>query len=581
MDKLFSKMDLAELVQKCNSLGMYSDGDKECLMNRLVSYHNDDPMSRTSFEKFTDTKIQNDCLSFKIGSTGPRSTLIEKLIWYYGDKKKFDDQYETENGFTDSMGTIENENIFETLVSNVKELGIVFLILHFKIEIQTYYAYDKERVYQIRHCYNDCYGICYCNQLTEKFIRYWADSIDWRSISGKQKMSIPFLKEFETRVHWSTLAAFNYKTLTSDMITTFKHRLRLDSLDWQYISNEATLTYDFIKEFDAFIDWRSLSEFRSIEPQFLRDFHDKINWRTFSRNYWSVTPDVIIEFRRLIYLDEIDWYSISGSDLDVEFVREFRDNIDWAVLSRQRMLVPEFALEFEDMIDWELISRNIMSGAGLTYDLIKQFSHKMNWDIISQHVVLSSRFIITFRNKLNWKMLSGWNFSLTIDHALEYKDQIYWDDLCSFNTGILLNDIATSGLYVNWTAICKNRALPLTFIEKYKKEMDWKTFSAWNKHISIGVIERYSDLIDWNDYSLFNPAITSIILRNFFDYLVPELLSRNFWFISSLRFSTEWCTEHLMNRFGFVLESLNTNTDGSGSFVVKYKEGDTMKKIFF
>ena len=81
-------------------------------------------------------------------------------------------------------------------------------------------------------------------------MRYWADSIDWKSVSGKQKMSVAFLAEVEPRIHWGTLAAFNYKTLSPDTISAFRHRMHLDRLDWQYISNEASLTYDFIKEFE-------------------------------------------------------------------------------------------------------------------------------------------------------------------------------------------------------------------------------------------------------------------------------------------------------------------------------------------
>ncbi len=83
--------------------------------------------------------------------------------------------------------------------------------------------------------------------LSEKFIREFADKINWINVSFYQKLSEEFIKEFS------------------------------DKVDWFYISYRQKLSIEFIKEFSDKINWHVICRSTKLSKTFLKKFQHQID----------------------------------------------------------------------------------------------------------------------------------------------------------------------------------------------------------------------------------------------------------------------------------------------------------------
>jgi len=95
----------------------------------------------------------------------------------------------------------------------------------------------------------------------------------------------------------------------------------------------------------------------------------------------------------------IDWNKISKQELSLDFIREFKDKVDWKRISYHQKLSENFIREFKDKVYWYYISwRQILSE-----DFIREFQDKVNWDWIAKYQKsLSLNFVLEFKDKLHW-----------------------------------------------------------------------------------------------------------------------------------------------------------------------------------
>ena len=97
--------------------------------------------------------------------------------------------------------------------------------------------------------------------LTEDFIREFADRLDWGYISAYQHLSEDFIREFKDRVNWSLIS--KHQRLSEDFIREFK-----DRVNWSLISTYQHLSEDFIWEFKDKVDMRFIADswhYKSVE----------------------------------------------------------------------------------------------------------------------------------------------------------------------------------------------------------------------------------------------------------------------------------------------------------------------------
>ena len=111
----------------------------------------------------------------------------------------------------------------------------------------------------------------------------------------------------------------------------------------------------------------------SLNKEFIRKFKDKVNWIWIS-SYQKMDEDFIREFQ-----DKVNWKEISiYQELNEDFIREFKDKVDWYYISIHQKLNENFIREFQDKVDWYYIHNLLDFG----YEFIKEFKNKINFSYI-------------------------------------------------------------------------------------------------------------------------------------------------------------------------------------------------------
>lgn len=141
----------------------------------------------------------------------------------------------------------------------------------------------------------------------------------------------------------------NYK-LSEDVI--------LDShefLDKKVIIEGITLTEDFINkaiEIGYFtiedIKELNMSSYANFSLGFIVRYKEQINW-TKMMIYFSTQSDNFDNYVGIIEENNL-WSVISANDLSVEFIRKWKDKLDWKYLSIVKCFSEEETIEFKDYI---------------------------------------------------------------------------------------------------------------------------------------------------------------------------------------------------------------------------------------
>ena len=111
---------------------------------------------------------------------------------------------------------------------------------------------------------------------------------------------------------------------------------------------------------------------------------------------------------------------ILGEKYSIEnFIRKFKDKVDWSRISQYKKLSEDFIREFKDKVDWKRISRY----QKLSEDFIREFKDQVNWERISLCQTLSEDFIREFKDKVDWDYISCYQ-KLSEDFIREFKDRL-------------------------------------------------------------------------------------------------------------------------------------------------------------
>jgi len=102
-------------------------------------------------------------------------------------------------------------------------------------------------------------------------------------------------------------------------------------------------------------------------------------------------------------------------------IEEFKDKVDWNLISCYQKLSEDFIREFKDKVDW----LNISERQKLSENFVREFKNFVNWKYISFSQKLSEYFIREFQDKVDWYSISH-SQKLSEDFIREFKDKVYW-----------------------------------------------------------------------------------------------------------------------------------------------------------
>ncbi len=88
---------------------------------------------------------------------------------------------------------------------------------------------------------------------------------------------------------------------------------------------------------------------------------------------------------------KIDWNNCEfykNNQLSEDFIREFKNKVNWIYISAYKKLSEEFIKEFQDKVDWYFISKR----QKLSESFIKEFQNKIDWKMFNENKNLSKEF---------------------------------------------------------------------------------------------------------------------------------------------------------------------------------------------
>lgn len=107
------------------------------------------------------------------------------------------------------------------------------------------------------------------------------------------------------------------------------------------------------KEEQELKDYKTVANFlMSGNKKEVKEFAERLNWSAFTIHCYEFMN---IDFIRK-YKDYIDWgYVCCTQTLTENFIREFYDYIDWESICERQQLSEELIREFADFVDWEMV----------------------------------------------------------------------------------------------------------------------------------------------------------------------------------------------------------------------------------
>ena len=233
-------------------------------------------------------------------------------------------------------------------------------------------------------------------------------------------------------------------------------------------------------------------------------YSNYIPWNSISKK--PLSEDFIREFR-----NDVNWGYISRyQKLSENFMREFQNKVYWCYITIHQKLSEEFIREFEDKVDWVWICFR----QKLSEDFIREFQYKVSWVSISKFQKLSENFIREFQDKVDWYNISAYQ-KLSEDFIREFKDCVIWWNISKYQK-LSENFIMEFQNEVYWPWICEHQKLSPDFIKEFNVKVDecnwlYKDTEFKKKEvIEIGLYECYDDYfiayksIRNNRYSFFN-----------------------------------------------------------------------------
>jgi hypothetical protein len=231
------------------------------------------------------------------------------------------------------------------------------------------------------HIYN-WESLCKELDLSEDFIREFNKYIHWINVSWYQKLSEKFIREFKNNVNWDCIV--KRQVLSEDFIREFK-----DEVNWIDISGRQILSESFIREFKEKLDWNQISYFQDLSEDFIREFIynlslNNICIRRYNQEYgnetlFSITfiRDYKNQFGKLIW-DRILLAHCFKSDLIIEF----KDYLNWNLLSKHFMFHEDFIEKYEDYFNWKKVSQYQIR---ISEDFIRKHREKIDFNLLEKN----------------------------------------------------------------------------------------------------------------------------------------------------------------------------------------------------
>lgn len=261
----------------------------------------------------------------------------------------------------------------------------------------------------------------------------------------------------------------------------------------RHISEQEKLSEEFMDKYNGYLFWEELCKNQEMSEEFIE--------KHISRIYPRPLLDRGLIGERFIrkYAFDINWKTISNSsaNLSIDFLREFRDKIDWQRYFNYHVPTEKFIEEFKDIIPWCYIPGRVkMSESFIRRHRLEMEKYYSCWNSICEHQVLSEEFIEEFADKVDWKAVS-FKQKLSKEMIHKYANKVDWRYIVAnqkLDQKFIKDhiDYITSQLSSwQWTDMIKRIKFGKRFLRKYKNKIRWTELDlmldrmAYNKEHNI------------------------------------------------------------------------------------------------
>lgn len=197
---------------------------------------------------------------------------------------------------------------------------------------------------------------------------------DWENLcnSERENLSMEFIETFKDQVSWRIVT--RYCNLSEDFMRKYA-----DLVDWVEASSYKTLSPEFIEEFKDKFDWSDLSQHCELSKEQLLKYVDRIDWDRAPTYQKKIDEEVIEAVLASSKKDEFNWHgALCNIKMSEDFIKKHADDIDkagkWELVSYYQKLSPEFMDEFDKKMNWNYISQKQQ----LDDEFVKSHKNKLN-----------------------------------------------------------------------------------------------------------------------------------------------------------------------------------------------------------
>lgn len=227
-------------------------------------------------------------------------------------------------------------------------------------------------------------------------------------------------------------------------------------------------------------------------------------------------------------------------DLGEDYIRRNKDSLPWNYISRFQPLSLNFIREFKDYVDWRELSQN--DKIKFDIEFVREFEDKLCWCYISEHPVFTGceKNINEYNTKVDYVALQPHLYHYTPKLLERFEENFEWvwinpnwyDEkfLDKHADNFRLRTISFQekegaprqweewfvekyNEILNFQHLASNQDLSEDFMRKFADRLDWCVVSRKQK-MSIEFIREFYDRIKWNLLP-FNSNITNEILNEF------------------------------------------------------------------
>jgi hypothetical protein len=269
--------------------------------------------------------------------------------------------------------------------------------------------------------------------ISEEFMdKYW-DKLVPRYLAFNQNMSEDFIRKHLDDFSWEAISLGQAYGLTEKFIDDYH-----DKLVWEDLCYYCKMTESIMRRYSHLLHWEYVSSEQALSEEFIEDFKDKINWTSFSScGKYSLLGEYPEDFFRK-YVNRLNWKRLPSfvyCKLSEEFLDEYKDYVDFEMVSRYCYLSEGFIRRHSTVLDWNYICQT----QSLSNEFMDEFYEYLWFDYIFQDQVTSEDFIEKYCTENSHWLYVFSHQELSEPFILRHLDKL-GNDLVPFFRNYLISD---------------------------------------------------------------------------------------------------------------------------------------------